>query len=53
MLSIEKVREILGDPGLSDEDIAALRDDLYAWLNRALDEYFDSTGEVQSEPPPS
>jgi len=49
MLSIEQIREILGRPDLSDAQIVAIRDDLYAWLNRALDEYFDSTGAVHSQ----
>ena len=52
MLSIEQIREILREPSLSDEQIIAIRDDLYAWLNRALDEYFSSTGAVHSERSP-
>ena len=40
---------MLGRPDLSEEQILAIREDLYAWLNRALDEYFASTGAVHSE----
>jgi hypothetical protein len=53
MLSIDQIRDILGEPELTDEQIIALRDDLDAWLNRALDEYFASTGAVHSERSPS
>jgi hypothetical protein len=49
MLSIEEIRQILGRPDLTDEQILAIRVDLYAWLNRALDEYFASTGAVHSQ----
>lgn len=47
-LSCDEIRRILGSPDLSDEQTLAIREDLYAWLNRALDEYFASTGAVHS-----
>ena len=34
MLSVEQMREILGDPCLSDEQLLVIREDLYAWLNQ-------------------
>lgn len=40
MLSIDECRRILCDDKLSDGEIKELRDDLYAWLNEVLDEYF-------------
>jgi hypothetical protein len=52
MLSVEECRRILKRPELTDEQVIALRDDLYAWLNRALDEYFALTGAVHSDGPP-
>ena len=52
MLSVEDIRRIIGRPDLTDGQILAIRDDLYAWLNRALDEYFASTGAVHSGPLP-
>ena len=49
MLNIEEIRQVLGQPNLTDEQVLAIREDLYAWLNRALDEYFASTGAVHSK----
>lgn len=40
MLSIDECRRILRDDKLSEAEIKQLRDDLYAWLNEVLDEYF-------------
>ena len=52
MLSSDEIRAVLGRPDLTDEEVLAIREDLYAWLNRALDEYFASTGAVHSGPLP-
>jgi hypothetical protein len=49
VLSLDDLRQILGRPDLTDKQALALRDDLYAWLNRALDEYFALTGAVHSD----
>lgn len=49
MLSPDEIRRILGQPDLPEEDVLAIRDALYAWLNRALDEYFASTRAVDSD----
>lgn len=40
MLSIEECRKILDDPDLTDEDIRRIRDSLYSWLHRFLDQFF-------------
>ena len=39
MLSIEECRRVLGDPDLSDERIAELRDALHAFAVLFVDEY--------------
>jgi hypothetical protein len=43
MLSIAEIRQLLKDNGHSDEDISRFRDDLDAFLNKALDAYFDAS----------
>jgi len=52
MISADDMRQILGLPDLTDEQILAIRDDCTAWLNRPLDEYFDSTGAYTRKAPP-
>ena len=49
VLTVEQIRQILQQPDLSAEQILVVREELYAWLNRALDEYFTSTGALHSE----
>ena len=39
MLSIEKCRQILGRPDLTDEQIVEIRDTLRAFASLCLDEY--------------
>ncbi len=39
-LSINECREILNNPNLTDEEVAAYRDEMYALANRFLDGYF-------------
>ena len=51
VLPLEELRRALGRPEMTDEEAAAIRDDLYAWLNRVLDEYFAFPGAVDSRPP--
>ena len=36
---------------MTDDEAAAIRNDLYVWLNRVLDDYFASLGAVHSRPP--
>jgi len=39
MLSIEECRSILGLPELSDDQVAEIRDTLYAFAHTLIDEY--------------
>ena len=39
MLSIEKVREILNDESISDEEIVEIRDNLYGLAEIAIEDY--------------
>ena len=37
MLSIERVKELLGDPALSDRELEAIRDECDAWAGLVVD----------------
>lgn len=43
MLTIEECRRILNDPSASDEEIARLKDELYRFVDRFLDDYLNKT----------
>lgn len=47
MLSTEACREYLGDIPLSDEQVERLRDSLYALVENVLDNYLDSSANVE------
>ncbi len=40
MLSLEKCRELIGDPKLSDKEITEIRENLYGLAELALEQYF-------------
>lgn len=39
MLTIERVRELLGQPDLTDDEVEDIRDILYAFANTFIDDY--------------
>lgn len=47
MLSTGECREHLGDIQLSDEQVERLRDSLYALVENVLDNYLDSSVNVE------
>lgn len=44
MMSIEKVREILNDENISDEEIIEIRDNLYGLAEIAIESYIKEKG---------
>jgi cyanate lyase len=42
-ISIEKCRQILGKTDLTDQEIEMIRDSLYSWLERFLDQHFQDS----------
>lgn len=46
MLSTEECREHLGLTDLTDEQIERLRDALYVFVEKLVDEYIDNTGSI-------
>lgn len=39
MLTIERVRELLGQPDMTDEEVKDIRDILYAFANTFIDDF--------------
>jgi hypothetical protein len=47
MLDLEQCRQVLGETLLSDEQVESLRNSLYALVENVLDNYLDSSANVE------
>jgi hypothetical protein len=50
MLSIDECRRLLGQPAMSDEQVVAIRDDLYAFAHALVDDYVRQRGHRSPKP---
>jgi hypothetical protein len=48
MISIERCKEILGEPQMADSEVEKLREALYAMVESILDNHFEENGKIDT-----